>query len=106
MKINAQLAISHIRRDSDGSRIEYYRSFIPFDGIMGRAQIDVSRLNLVKDLQEGKRVFTVLRKNEEWIEGSEVYLTSKGYVRTVEDDIEEDNLGEIPEIEGQLLNRP
>lgn len=106
MKVNANFAISHIRRGADRSRIEYYRAFLPIDGVVGGAQIDVSRPNLVKSLEEGKRVVTVLRRNDEWIEGSEVHLTSRGYARTVEDDIEEDNLGELPEIEGQLLNRP
>ena len=61
---------------------------------------------LSRALEEGKRVVTVLRRNDEWVEGSEVHLTSRGYARKAEDDIEEDNLGELPEIEGQLLNRP
>ncbi len=106
MKVNAHFAISHIRRNANRSRIEHYRVFLPIDGIVAGAQIDVSRPNLVESLEKGKRVVTVLRRNDDWVEGSEVHLTSKGYARTVEDDTEEDNLGELPEIEGQLLNRP
>ncbi|MBM3969572.1 MAG: DUF3892 domain-containing protein [Planctomycetes bacterium] len=104
--MNASLAISHIRRGNDRSRIEYYRSFIPVAGIIGGAQIDVSRANMVKDLKDGKRVITVIQSDNKWIEGSDVHLTASGYVRTDHNDTKEDNLGELPEIEGQLFNRP
>lgn len=97
MAITAKIAVCAIRRSNDKKRIALYRSFLPFDGIVGGATIDISRDNLISDVSAGKQVVTVFQKSGKWELGAVVRLTSAEYLRTDQDDIAEDNLGNLPE---------
>ena len=58
----------------------------------GTAEIDVSRESLANYVRENKRVITAYldERQNRWKEGQGVHLTSKGYLRTDANEIEED----------------
>ena len=97
---DAFLAVVAIKRNSGGKRIEYFRCLKPAFGMPGAAQIDISRDSMAKYVgEENKRVITAYldEKQNRWKEGDEVHVTSRGYLRTDPNDIEEDNLCNVPE---------
>ncbi|MGO8746835.1 MAG: hypothetical protein ACLQNE_12675 [Thermoguttaceae bacterium] len=65
----------------------------------GTAEIDVSRESLASYVREKKRVITASldERQKRWKDGSEVHLTAKGYLRADANEIEEDNLGALPQ---------
>jgi predicted secreted protein len=68
----------------------------------GATQIDVHRDSLVRYIgEENKRVVTAYldEKQNRWKEDAEVHLTSRGYLRKDANDIDEDNLGTLPEFD-------
>ncbi len=95
MAVTANIAVCAIRRSNDKKRIALYRSVLPVDGIFGRATIDISRENLISDVSAGKQVVTVFQKSGKWVLVAVIRLTSTGYLRTEQDDIPEDNLGNL-----------
>lgn len=95
--VTAKIAVCAIKRSNTAGRIELYRSFLPVAGIIGGATIDISRSNLIADLNAGKHVVTVFQRNGKWEWGADVQVTAAGYLRTDQDEITEDNLGILPE---------
>jgi hypothetical protein len=95
---DAFLAVTAVKPGSDGKSLEYFRCLKPAFGMPGMAEIDVSRESLASYVREQKRVITAYldKRQERWKEGEEVHLTSKGYLRTDANEIEEDNLGALP----------
>jgi hypothetical protein len=95
---HAYLAVVAVKPVCNGHRIEYFRCLKPAFGLPGGATIDVRRESLAKYVAEGKRVITAVNEEGQgrWKEGEDVRLTAKGYLRTDANDIEGDNLGNLP----------
>ena len=95
----AFLAVIAVKPGSNGTTLEYFRCLKPTLGMPGMAEIDVSRESLASCVREEKRVITAYldEKQNRWKEGQEIRLTSKGYLRTDDNnEIEEDSLGTLP----------
>jgi hypothetical protein len=93
--------VTAVKRDSSKKQIQHFRCLKPVLGMPGAAEIYVRRESLAKYIgEENKRVVTAYldEKQNRWKEGEEVHLTSRGYLRTDANDIEEDDLGDLPEI--------
>lgn len=101
MKIDADRAVSETSRRTNDGRIEYFKVFLPLDGIVGGSSVEMSRENLMKDIKDGKTVVTVVKKGTEWVRGEDVRVTSAEYLRTDANEKKKDNLGSLPE-----YNRP
>jgi hypothetical protein len=95
--VTADRAICEVSRGPNSARIEYFRAFLPVAGIVGGQTSDISRPKLIEDIEGGKKVITVYRHAGQWRLGAAVHVTSKGYLRTDRNDVEEDNLGDLPE---------
>jgi len=80
MTVTANIAVCAIRRSNDKRGISLFRSFLPFDGLVGGATIDISRDNLIR-LSAGKQVVTVFERSGKWELGAVVRLTSAGTKR-------------------------
>lgn len=90
-------AISHVQKNGDGD-IQHVRAHQVFAGMLGDAPLAISRQNIIKMIQdEGKSVVTVRRQNGQWVQGEDVHVTSKKYIRTDANETEADNLGDLPE---------
>jgi hypothetical protein len=96
---DAFLAVIAVKPGSNGTTLVCFRCLKPALGMPGMAEIDVSRESLANYVQEKKRVITACldERQKRWKEGQEVHLTSKGYLRTDPNEIEEDNLGALPQ---------
>ncbi|MCY2991071.1 MAG: DUF3892 domain-containing protein [Planctomycetota bacterium] len=96
---DAFLTVIAVKRGSNGRTLVYFRCLKPALGMPGTAEIDVSRESLASYVREKKRVITAYldEKQNRWKEGQHVHLTSKGYLRTDANEIEEDNLGTLPQ---------
>jgi hypothetical protein len=95
--INADWAISHVQY-GEARRIENLNTHQVFAGLLGNAPIAISRANMIKMIRdEGKHVVTVTRADDQWVQGEDVRVTSKGYLRTDPNETEADNLGNLPE---------
>jgi hypothetical protein len=96
---SAYLAVIAVKPGANGGTIQHFRCLQPVFGMPGAAEIDVSRDSMLHYVRnEGKRVITALRdpKHDFWREGEELHVTSKGFLRTDNDDVEEDSLGKLP----------
>lgn len=97
---DANVLISAVKYDRDRKHIEYLRAHLPVGGVPGPAVRDVRRETVVDMIgREGKTVLTVFDDDGTWVDGAEVIVTAGGFLRTVADDVQEDNLGELPEID-------
>lgn len=97
---DANVIISAVKYDRDRKHIEYLRVHLPVSGIPGSAVRDVRRESVVDMIRrERKTVVTVYDDDGTWVDGAEVLVTAGGFLRTSADDIQEDNLGELPEID-------
>jgi hypothetical protein len=96
---DAFLAVIAVKPGSNGTSLEYFRCLKPALGMPGMAEIDVSRESLARYVREEKRVITAHLddRQKRWKEGKDVHLTSRGHLRTDADEIEEDNLGALPQ---------
>lgn len=96
---NAFLAVVAVKPGSNGEILSYFRCLKPILGMPGTAEMDISRESLVKYVQEKNRVITAFldEGQNRWKEGDDVRLTAKGYLRTDGNEIEEDNLGSLPQ---------
>ncbi len=96
---NAFLAVTAVKPGSNGTTFVYFRCLKPVFGMPGMAEIDVSRESLVSYVREKKRVITAYldERQNRWKEGQEIHLTSQEYLRTDVNEIEEDNLGTLPQ---------
>ncbi len=83
---------------TETQRATHFRCRIPCLGLPGRAEIDVSRKNLIDDLTSGKRIITAIVDEETGAlrEGAEVHLTKHRAIRSDRNEIDEDNLGDLP----------
>jgi hypothetical protein len=96
------LGVIAVKWDSSRKRILHFRCLKPLPGMPGATQIDVHRDSLVRYIgEENKRVVTAYldEKQNRWKEDAEVHLTSRGYLRKDANDIDEDNLGTLPEFD-------
>ncbi len=101
----ANVLVSAVKRSQDGARIEYLRIHLPVGGFVGPSVIDARRESVVDMIQrERKVVMTVFDEDGTWVDGAIVRVTRRGYLLTDADDLEEDNLGELPEID-RIENR-
>lgn len=94
---DAFLAI--VATNATGSRkATHFRCRKPTLGLPGRAEIDISRDSMTAYLEEGKRIITAVIDTETRAlrEGAEVHLTSHGMIRTDRNNLDQDNLGELP----------
>ena len=90
-------AISQVQKDADGD-IQHVRAHQVFAGMLGDAPLAISRQNIIKMIQdEGKSVVTVREHQGQWVQGEDVHVTSKNYIRTDPNETESDNLGDLPE---------
>lgn len=97
---DADVLISAVKYDQGRKHIEYLRVHLPVGGIPGPAVRDVRRETVVDMIRrEGKTVLTVYDDDGTWVDGAEVLVTAGGFLRTSADDIQEDNLGELPEFD-------
>ncbi len=96
---DAFLAVIAVKSGSNGTLLDYFRCLKPAFGMPGTAEIDVSRESLANYVRENKRVITAYldERQNRWKEGQGVHLTSKGYLRTDANEIEEDFLGTLPQ---------
>lgn len=97
---DANLAVVGVKRKSGGKQIDYFRCLMPVFGMPGTAQVDMRRESLIKEIKDSnKRVITAYldKHRNRWQEGEDIHVTSHGYVRTDANEIDEDNLGELPE---------
>lgn len=103
MKYNADWAIANVGPKDKSGKIVFYRTYKVWDmpglSYLGNA-MDISRDNMVELIDtRGKKVITVYDRKGELVPGKQVRLTRKGYLRTDPNDIEEDNLENLPTIE-------
>jgi hypothetical protein len=96
---DAFLGVFAVKPGNNGTKLEFFRCLTSVPGMPGLGEIDVSRDSLANYVREKKRVVTAYLdgKQNRWMEGSEIRLTSKGYLRTDDNEIEEDNLGNLPQ---------
>ena len=97
VSILSDRAVFEISRNTNTGRIEFLKVFLPVDGVIGGCPLEISRTNLIKDIKDGKAVYTAVNKGAEWIRGEDVRVTSAGYLRADMNDTTEDNLGTLPE---------
>ena len=104
MDIQADWAISHVGSKNNSNKIPFFRSHQIFEGLLGDAPLDISRENMIKMVEEEKtHVITVFSDDSGQLkQGEDVRVTSKLYLRTDPNDMEEDNLGELPEAEKRI----
>lgn len=83
---------------TDSRKATHFRCRKPALGLPGGAEIDVSRENMERYLNEGKRIITAVRNKETGalLEGEVVRLTSHNTVRTDNNDTNIDDLGDLP----------
>jgi hypothetical protein len=97
---DANVLISAVKYDRDRKHIEYLRVHLPVSGVPGPAVRDVRRESVVDMIsRERKTVLTVFDDDGTWVDGAEVLVTAGGFLRTVADAVQEDNLGELPEMD-------
>lgn len=97
---DANVLISAVKYDRDRKHIEYLRVHLPVSGLPGQDVRDVRRESVVDMIRrERKTVLTVFDDDGTWVDGAEVIVTAGGFLRTVADDVQADNLGELPEID-------
>jgi hypothetical protein len=97
---DAFLAVIAVKRNGGKPRIENFRCLKPVFGMPGLAEIDVCRENMVDYVGKEKQRVITAKLNEEqrrWKEGQQIHLTPHGYLRVDDQDVEEDNLGELEE---------
>ncbi|MGO8746848.1 MAG: hypothetical protein ACLQNE_12740 [Thermoguttaceae bacterium] len=96
---DAFLAVIAVKPGSNGATFAYFRCLKPALGMPGMAEIDVSRESLASYVREKKHVITAYldERQKRWKEGQEVHLTSRGYLRTDANEVEEDDLGAMPQ---------
>jgi len=94
--------ISEVKYDADHSRIEKVKTHEYLGDKMKKEPIIEKREDVVKNLHNDKKYFTVLRtegKNK-WKKGQKVDIFPLGdeeFIKTEKNDKKEDNLGELPE---------
>lgn len=78
----ANVLVSAVKHNQDGSRIEYLRIHLPVGGLIGPAVTDARRENVIDMIQrEGKTVMTVFDEDGTWVDGAVVRVTRRGYLR-------------------------
>ena len=101
---NAFLAIVEVKPVAGQPRYEAFRCRKPSFGMLGGAEIDISRDSMVSYLKEGKKVITATRDDRLslWIKGLDVNLSDNGFVRCDSLDDGEDNVGDLPEFKQSI----
>jgi hypothetical protein len=99
------VAIAGVKHGADGSRISYFRIHLPVDGSYGAAVTDARRESIIDMLEkEHKRVVTIRKQDGRYAVNAEVRLTPNRFLRIDQEDVDSDDLGNLPEI-GQVLAR-
>jgi hypothetical protein len=94
------VAIAAVKHGRDGARIDYFRVHLPFDGHFGSPVTDAQRESVIEMiLTEHKSVVTIREENGTFAVAAAVRLTPNGYLRIDEQDVEADDLGDLPEID-------
>lgn len=95
----ASRAIVNAHYSADRKHILHFRCLLPIFGMPGSATVDISRKNLIRDLESGKSVITAHwddRLNI-WREGPAVHLNSSGGIRVDDRDLSDDDVGDVAE---------
>ena len=98
MCANPDLVVCKVSRKTADGRIEFFKVMLPVFGGYG-VPMEMGRENLIRDINAGKSIVTVVRQGSIWAMGSDVRVTTAGYLRTDANDATEDNLGKLPEYE-------
>jgi len=97
MSIKADRGVCETSKQNHNGRIGSFKVLLPFDGeIVDGEPVQISRSNLIQDIKAGKTVVTISKRGGVWTRGSDVRVTSAGYLRTTLDDAEQDDLGDLP----------
>lgn len=101
MKKWADYLISAVRYDSDDTYIEKVRVHKDKGDSVGSA-IEKSRESVIDAIEEGTTFVTIYKNedNDKWNKGKKVYIVTINatkYIKTVKNNIGEDNLENLPE---------
>ena len=97
MNNKADYSISGVRYDVEHKLIQLVRVHTePSHFLLG----DYSRHQVVASIRRGDRWITIVQDGVDWRTGADVHVVTvngKEYLRTDWNEVEEDNLGELPE---------
>lgn len=94
----ADFLISTVRYDADHTHIDKVRVHKDLGDNIGDAY-EENRATVVSNLKNDKTYYTILKK-EKWAKGAPVEILNvkgKEFIRTDKNQVEADNLGELPE---------
>jgi hypothetical protein len=78
-------------------KIDFFKVLLPLNGVIVDGEpVQISRSNLILDIRGGKTVVTIVKEGGAWVSVADVRVTSTEYLRAVQDDADQDDLGELP----------